>query len=391
MKNYLIIDFGASLLHTHHSRVIRGFTELIERAGDDLKVFLPIGSEITNAGRHARHRRILIPSYHPVEFRVKQPSSWIPGLTRVLYSKSENTKIHNIVSHILSRSIVGLAFFTVTKEIRNHPESIVIFPTTCPISMRLGKKIKEKFPRVKLVFRLTNTAERRGYFTKYFDLTLEASQLIRLSSADIRFGYEMKEYAATLAISQSNLYFSPTPPCLEIRERSTNQTDKSFGFLGMAQRHKGVVWLVEIISKTLVNTKNTQLSWIIQTDNPPPAELSVFSMNPNVKLLIGRQSESEISEAFSQLDLICLPYNVESYKLGASALAYRAADNLITVATFRGSAFAHEIEKFGIGLVVDDLEGMISQMSEFKPESTKAQILEYNRVRLQSNLQLITW
>lgn len=391
MKNYLLIDFGASLLHTHHSRVIRGFVELIEQAGNDLTVYLPMGSEIANVGNHSRHRRILIPSYHPVEFRFKQVSSWIPGLSRIFYSQTENTKLHNIASRILSHTIVMSTVFTITKELRDRSDSVLIFPTACPISMRLGKRIKKKFPKVKLVYRVTNTAERRGYFTRYFDVTFEASQLIRLFSSDIRFGYEMEEYGSTLAISKSNLYFSPTPPCLELREKSTDQTKKTFGFLGMAQRHKGITWLVEIISKTLVNSKATTVSWIIQTDNPPPSELLEFSTNPLVKLLVGRQSEFEISKAFTQINLICLPYNVESYKLGASALAYRAADNLTAVATFRGSAFANEIERFGIGLVVDDLEGLIRGMSEFDTEKSKTKIIEYNRVRVQSNLNLITW
>jgi hypothetical protein len=391
MKNYLLIDFGASLLHTHHSRVIRGFTEMIEQAGDDLTVYLPMGSEIANVGKHSSHRRILIPSYHPVGFQFKQVSSWIPGLSRILYSKTENTKLHNIASRILSRTIVTFTVFTITKKLRDRSDSIVIFPTACPISMRLGKRIKRKFPLVKLVYRLTNTAERRGYFTRNFDIAFEASQLIRISSSDIRFGYEMEEYGSTLAISKSNLYFSPTPPCLEIREGSTDQTKKSFGFLGMAQRHKGIAWLVEIISRTLVNSKTATVSWIIQTDNPPPSELLEFSTNPLVKLLAGRQSELEISDAFTQISLICLPYNVDSYKLGASALAYRAADNLTAVATFRGSAFANEIERFGIGLVVDDLEGLIRGMAEFDTESSKTKIAEYNRIRHQSNLHLITW
>jgi hypothetical protein len=307
MKNYLLIDYGASLLHTHHSRVIRGFVELIEQAGNDLTVYLPMGSEIANVGNHSRHRRILIPSYHPVEYRFKQVSSWIPGLSRILYSKTEDTKLHNIASRVLSQAIVMFTIFTITKEIRDRSDSILIFPTACPISMRLGRRIKKKFPQVKLVYRLTNTAEKRGYFSRYFDVTSEASQLIRLFSSDIRFGYEMEEYGSTLAISKSNLYFSPTPPCLELKEKSTNQTTKSFGFLGMAQRHKGITWLVEIISKTLVNSKAASVSWIIQTDNPPPLELLEFSTNPLVKLLVGRQSELEISKAVTQINLICLP------------------------------------------------------------------------------------
>jgi len=391
VKNYLLIDFGASLTHTHHSRVIRGFTELIEQTGGQLVVYLPMGSEIVTVGKHAARRRILVPSYHPIGFRFRQVTTWIPGLSRVLYSQTENTKLQSFASRILSRLIVEFAFLGIMKDLRNFPDSILIFPTACPVSVLLGKRIKKKFSQVKLVYRLTNTAERRGFFARCIDSTFELSQLIQSSPTDIRVGYEMNEYADSLAISKSNLYFSPTPPCVENRDYLTEQTKKTFGFLGMAQRHKGINWLVEIITKTLVNTETDQLSWIIQTEDPPPRELLEFTTSPQVRLLPGRLTESEISEAFTEIDLICLPYNVESYKLNASALAYRAADNLTAVATFKGSAFANEIEKFGIGLVVDDLEDLIAKIYGFDTEGSKAQIVTYNQVRLQSNLKLITW
>ena len=391
MRNFLLIDFGASLMHTHHSRVIRGFMELIEKEGHQVSVYLPLGSEIAIVGKRATHRRILIPSYHPVGFRLKHPTSWIPGFTRILYSQTENSNRQSFVSGVLSHLIVEFAMLGVKRHFRKFPDLIVIFPTACPISVQLGERIKENFSQAKLVYRLTNTAENRGYFTRYFDSTLSLSKLIESFPTDIRIGYEMKEYANSLKLSKSNLYFSPTPPCSEIGEKSNNRGKRTFGFLGMAQRHKGTNWLVKIISKTLADTESESLSWIIQTEDPPPSELLELSTRLQVKLLPGRLSESEMSLAFNNIDLVCLPYNVESYKLNASALAYRAADNLTAVATFKGSAFANEVEKFGIGLVADDLEDLISEMIKFDAKSCRARIAEYNKVRITSNRNLLTW
>lgn len=391
MKNFLLIDFGASLMHTHHSRVIRGFIELIERDGYQVNVYLPLGSEITILGKRPVLRKILVPSYHPVRFRMKHLSSWIPGLARLLYSRTENSKWQCFVSDILSRLIVKMAFLGVKRNLRRGPDSIIIFPTACPISVQLGNKIKKKFSRTKLVYRLTNTAENRGYFTKYFDSTFEISQQIQSFPSDIRIGYEMNEYANSLKFSKSDLYHSPTPPCLEIREKSVDCAKKTFGFLGMAQRHKGAKWLVEIITRTLANSEAKSLSWIIQTEEPPPDYLLELSNRLNVKLLPGRLNESEMSQAFINVDLVCLPYSVDSYKMNASALAYRAADNLTAVATFKGSAFANEIEKFGIGLVANDLDSLISEMTKFDVQSCRASILEYNKIRINCNRNLINW
>ena len=391
MKNFLLIDFGASLMHTHHSRVIRGFVELIEKDGYQVTVYLPLGSEIAISGKNPVQRKILVPSYHPVGFRMKHQSSWIPGFMRILYSRTENSKWQSFVSFILSRMIVEFAMLGVKGNLRKFPDSIVIFPTACPISVQLGKRIKLKFSQVKLVYRLTNTAENRGYFTRCIDATFGISQQIQSFPTDIRIGFEMNEYASSLTISKSNLYYSPTPPCLEIKEESVDWTKRTFGFLGMAQRHKGTNWLVEIITRTLANAEARSLSWIIQTEQPPPRDLLELSTKLQVKLLPGRLSESEMSQAFTNIDLVCLPYNVKSYKLNASALAYRAADNLTAVATFKGSAFANEVEKFGIGLVVDDLKTLINEMIKFDVESYRNRIVEYNKIRIQSNRDLITW
>jgi len=98
-----------------------------------------------------------------------------------------------------------------------------------------------------------------------------------------------------------------------------------------------------------------------------------------------------MSWAFTNIDLVCLPYNIESYTLNASALAYRAADNLTAVATFKGSAFANEVENFGIGLVANDMETLINDISNFDTESSRDRIIEYNEIRTQSNRNLITW
>ncbi len=391
MKNFLLVDFGASLMHTHHSRVIRGFIELIERDGDQVTVYLPLGSEIVFLGKNPVCRKILVPSYHPIGFRLRHQTSWIPGITRILYSRTENSKWQGFIGGILSRLIVDFALLGVKRNLQKFPDSIVIFPTACPISVQLGERIKNKFPRTKLVYRLTNTAENRGYFTRCFDSTFKISQQIRSFPTDIRIGYEMNEYAESLTLLKSNLYYSPTPPCLEIRKDSVDWAKRTFGFLGMAQRHKGTNWLIEIITRTLANAESNSLSWIIQTEEPPPGELLELSDRLQVKLLPGRLSESEMSQAFSNIDLVCLPYNVSSYKQNASALAYRAADNLTAVATFKGSAFSNEVEKYGIGLVVDDLETLISEMMKFNSESFRTRIVEYNKVRIQSNRNLITW
>lgn len=394
MAKVIIIDFGASLMHTHHSRVIRGFAEMLDNMHEDFSLLLPLGSEIdikfsnNSLGKLSRQ---LIPSYHPVSFQINKLSSYIPALFNKIYRHS-NEKIFQLnISRLLSRLISLHTYYILRRQTGNFNEALtIVFPTTCPIAFKLGLLLEKKGKRCKIVYRLTNTAEIRGFHTVSMPRDNAIKSLLEAENLDLRFGFEMKEYRQTLSIPENLCFPSPTPCCKE-NPRSIVKALPTLGFLGMAQRHKGVNWLSKLITEVEELNTNSGISWLIQTEPSVPKELLLLAAKYDINFLPGKLTEAEMTNAFQNVDLICLPYNVESYLENASALAYRAADNLVAVATLSGSAFAREIAEYQIGTSSNNIKNLAANVVEMLSQMTsyREKILSYNEYRNQCTMNIL--
>lgn len=389
MSNFIIVDFGASLMHTHHSRVIEGFSQLLSEKEKKFEVLLPLASEISVSCSNLV-RKNLFPSYHPAGFSFSKIATYVPALLGKLFHTVSETFLHKYVSRIVI-SLTVRKFYKYLKASKFQEKSTtIIFPTACPVTFEVGKYLSKKNFQSTLIYRLTNTAERRGFHVVNFDLERDIKELLSSSCLTVKFGYEMVEYAEDLNVDSNFLSYSPTPPCMECREQQSDRDDLTIAFLGMAQKHKGTKWLAELVEQSFKMSKVSKLRWIIQTEAVVPPELIILSNKYDLVLLPGRLSENEMSDALAKADIICLPYNKDSYLRNASALAYRAADNFTAVATFRGTAFANEIEKFGIGIVADTTFDLVSRMTtKFETRTWTENIIAYNLLRKNANLKLL--
>ena len=389
MTNFIVVDFGASLMHTHHSRVIEGFSQLLLEKEKNFEILLPLASEI-NISCSNLVRKNLLPSYHPAGFSFSRIETYVPALLGKLFSLVTDTSLHKFVSRILI-SLTVRKFYKYLRSSKFREELItIIFPTACPITFEVGKYLNKKNFKATLIYRLTNTAERRGFHLVNFDLRRDIQELQNSNCITAKFAYEMVEYVEDLPVDSNLLSYSPTPPC---KERLTQQSDSDvliIAFLGMAQKHKGIKWLAELVEQSFKMRKISKLRWIIQTETTVPPELIFLSNKYDLLLLPGRLNENEMSDALAKAHLICLPYNKDSYLKNASALAYRAADNFTAVATFRGTAFANEIEKYGIGIVADTTFDLVARMTaQFEARAWSEKIIAYNLIRKNANLKLL--
>lgn len=391
MNRYIILDFGASLLHTHHSRVIKGFAELLSENGENVEIWLPVGSEIHVDRFETMTRKFLLPSYHPVRFEIGTLTSYLPAIIGKLFNLTEKTKLQKYISMLLKR-VTYIHTLRMISKLRDTENLILIFPTACPVALGFGDYLQNKSLRIKTIYRLTNTAEKRGYHTVNFDLFSTLESLANSSFLEVRFGFEMLEYSKDFLSLERYSYYSPTPPCQEIVSRNNYKEKNTISFLGMAQRHKGTKWLENLVERSFSSVKNSRICWLIQTEEQVPIALYRLSLKFDIELLPGKLSEENLSNAFRKTDLICLPYDVEIYAKNASALAYRAADNLVPVVTFNGSAFANEIARYGIGLIADSTESFVSSLLEFEYNSDWINKINlYNSERKLANMKLLNF
>jgi hypothetical protein len=67
-RRFLLVDFGASLNHTHHKKSIYAFADLLEKQGFVYEIWVPFGSEINR--KNYNMKKILLPGTHPSAFNI---------------------------------------------------------------------------------------------------------------------------------------------------------------------------------------------------------------------------------------------------------------------------------------------------------------------------------
>jgi hypothetical protein len=390
---FYIIDYNASLVHTHHSGLIKSFANLLDNQNEEYEILLPIGSRLDFSEIAGKVNYCLIPGGQTVEFEFKKLSTWLNSLVGKFYN-SVPVQVRffsfawNKFLLILQSMVLAHSLRVISKRIQvsNNDDVKFLFPTACPISFALARKLEQKKFNYTCYFRLTNTAENRGIFQIINDKYRFFTETGFYQFIKCKFGFEMEDYAHTFAL-KTEFNHSPFPP------RNHSQIQKSAQnvacFLGMAQKHKGQDDLFDIVVQTL-KLSDSRIFWVVQVnENTQDIFHSIKINESSLKIEIGFMSDEKMFGYLSQSSLACLPYQIDYYKYNSSAFAYLCADYSVAVATYHGSAFAKEIDKFGIGVIAktsNELSHKINDFFALENDSFINNINKYNLYRKKSNL-----
>jgi hypothetical protein len=389
-KQNLIIDFGASFEHTHHSRVIQGFIELSQDASNDIKIFLPFASEIKLPPGNFIVFKKLIPSYHPVSFKFTLKSTWIPSSIGFLFKISHRFKLQRIISKLIKWITILHTFFLIKKIIKVNYETSIIFPTACPMAFFLGKFLERCHLKIILIYRLTNTAENRTFYSNNYNLNNYLEYLSKTKHVRVKFSYEMIEYRKLLN-KKIKFFHSPTPSIIKFKDGEKPVEIIKIGILGISQKNKGDINNLINIIYDMHKWEKNNIQWVIQCNSEFFNRFSKITLNSQIQLIEGKISESRMQQELDFLDLMYLPYDAAAYTTNASAMVYRAADNQIPVITFKHSAFAREIDEHKIGFAIDDQENLFPCISFYINHRRffNENITKYNNFRNHLNRELI--
>ena len=387
MRNntFLIIDFGASLSHTHHHKSIKSFVNLLCSKGYKIIVALPKGSEIDKSFEGAECHKILFSYSHTINFSIKNPFTYINSfLNRLNIVMVKNNFVQNSIRKLIVDFIVNSSIKQI-KRISNNQIKI-LFPTIDPLAIALSLKFESLKIPIDIYGRFTNTAETRGEFSEITNVRSFLNMSKNFNYVDFHSGFETDAYAAFL--DQEIYQLSPFP---DSKVFSTNKFKDELvvGFLGVAKEIKGINSAPHIISQ--VNSHTSALTWLVQYGNSEDPLLDKIR-NHNVKFYFGRLSVQKLEELISYSSILCLPYDIEKYRFNASAMAYEAADFLKPVITLSGTAFASEVEKFGIGIVCRDIDDLIQRLRQITLQEVgklRKNIPGYNDFRKNSNLKFL--
>jgi hypothetical protein len=383
---FIIVDFGASQNHTHHKESIFSFARLIGSKNYDFEVWIPKGSEIQDVNLPIKYK--ILPGFNPIGFNVRKISTWVAAIHGKLHNYS-NLKNLKFVLHILAIfNSFHFILLILHKKLSNKNIKL-LFPTFCPFSIHLLSILELLGISTDTYCRLTNTSERRGKLSIMFSLIdfIEASK--KFNHVKVRFGIETDAYMDTIRKDKTDSrYFTSKFPSAPRKYHSKEHESKiTISFLGYPTRHKGQQHILPIIEK--VSLQNPNVKWQLQTrDNDSIlGELSKLK-NLDVNILPGKISEQMMISALKSSTVICLPYDVDAFKLNSSAMMYQASDYLLPIFTFSGSAFATDVERFKCGRVAQDEEHLIEILADLNHIQISNWVngcINYNSFRNESN------
>jgi glycosyltransferase involved in cell wall biosynthesis len=353
---FVILDFSASKVFTHHWKSIETFCNLLEGESKEFKVFVPKYAEKSLfANRLNVERKLISTDFGPTfsempllkianEFIKKYLSKFPAGM---------KLKVRQLLLSIYTREI--------KREIVNlsatHEKVVVLVPSTEPLSIFLFLDLRIKnILNLEWRFRLIGSQERgllgRGNETQLLQ------DAINRNSQGVQVGYETFPYQEFLhqkGFNNKTLHWSPFPS-QEMKISHQPREMLRLGFLGSAKERKGfesIPLIVDAITKHY-----SQIEFLVQEAAYPwkgyAEPHQYLTKNNHVKLLPGELSDEELTNYISSCDLIVLPYDSDSYALAASAILYHAADLHVPVMCPEGVGFAEEIKKYNVGFVYKD-------------------------------------
>jgi hypothetical protein len=378
----LIVDFGASLNHTHHKESIFAFASLLREQSVEYEIWVPMGSEISNPT--SLIKRILLPGTHPIGFNLVRPSTWISAFHGKLNNFANKRNIKYLHKFLILTTIVYFYFLLRTKT-NNKPISI-LFTTACPFSFRLIYLLEKKKINAKIYCRLTNTAEQRGAISKiinYQDLIDQSNEFIYVK---LKFGIETEAFLENQLANDTRAFISKFPSKLKVTNKQIVKSKLVISFLGYPTKHKGQNHIVPIIQR--VSMYRNDIEWQVQLYQNDPIELELNKITAKITILAGKIAPDIMDKALLRSTLICLPYDVMAFKYNSSAMMYQSSDYLVPIITFTGSAFSSDIRDFRCGISASNEDEVINKLKCIDFEEINDYIdgcRNYNEFRNKSN------
>jgi hypothetical protein len=357
-KNFIIIDFTASKKYFHQYPLIIGLSNILLRNGYSSQILLPTNADkgeiehankninyILDSGDSSRNYKPLRHLIHKLIFlssNFNLPLDNIRKILRKNYIKSSLRYLNNV-----------------NKDKINH----IIFPTLDPLALELAVAISKRSQMTNFFFSFRIVGrESRGILASNSELK-KLLELIDLFPNKIKIGIETdgyKSYLQNHGFSTGSLSWAPWPSLKSYEEDSTNTKNFTIGFLGCAKKRKGFDNIPKIIE--VLKISGLIFDVLVQEANFPWLEYEssknamISLMGDNLEMLSSSLDLIDLQKFIGRCDLLILPYDSNSYAIGASGLMYHACDSSIPIIVAKGVGFESEMLAYEVGLTYNDVE-----------------------------------
>ncbi len=387
VKTFLIIDLGASLIHTHHKQSIYAFADLLQNNKVSFEAWVPFGSRIESCGFPIKKN--LVPGTHGTSFKFFDLRSWINATFTKFLSYAVYFKIDFFIRLLVFISAKYLCFL-ITRNTQNRKTGI-IFTTVCPFAIKTVYLLEKNHIEAPIFFRLTNTSETRGRLSEMYNFRKLIRDSKKFKNVTMRFGVETENYLEELAVANDLRFFiSPIPYVKQSFSDITNCKNITISFLGHPTRNKGREHIIPIIKE--VSKYKPRFKWQVHLYDEDPFENDLHKLNLEMLIVKGKIDSEVMESLLKQTSVLCLPYNIEAFRVHASAMLYQSMDYLKPVAGFDGTSFSKDILKFNLGAVAKNSNELCDQLINIDIEKVNSWVegcKTYNMYRNESNKKFL--
>lgn len=353
---YLIVDFSAGNIVTHHLNYVVTYAKFLENSGHKVKIVLPKYTPIDKSLNNFKVFRVL----QSREYRLEQSRISMLGMYDFFIRSSGI--LGKIIEYIIGRITVKIYLLLAINELikivqLEKSECTVIFPSADLMAIRLMDMSLKRRINIKAFFVRINAVD-KNLISKNLNLDgLVLLDRLLVNNKQIYVGCETKSLIRLLR-KRGEIYdpvcWIPLPSVSRI---GISENRDIIGFLGGAKKRKGFDEIPQWIAK-IKNVHPASL-FIIQT-SPfpwPGYEKTIKALNRinNIELIPPIINNEELFKQISRCSYIITPYDRESYTLVGSSIFYYASDFLIPTISYYNLGFSDDIFEHECGVLVENI------------------------------------
>jgi len=405
LRKVLIVDLSCVAGYGHHGDLIDLVAAHVADASTEVIASIPTLSTAVLRGPLAR---VLKEGPSPYEVRPGEYGMPVPqAYARLVEAVSLVVPFHKARARVQRAASLPVWLIHQRRIVRDYlvglfarlgmgRQDTVVLPSadllTTLALLDIAMEMRAQAPRIAL--RFINVFENQAGGALKPILWRHLLKALELSTS-LRIGVETRAYLSTLPsalLPYASLVVYPPSAFADLH--ATKQPDdvskNMVGILGSARPDKGFEDVPRVVE--LARREGLGLRFLVQKSARPWGASYLKTVDqlermPEVVLLDGALSRSEILEAVGRCSALLMPYDPSVYALRGSAMVMEAADHGLLSIARAGSAFAHDVVADGVGFAYGSeselIDALKATMSCSQQRAARSRIAAFNTRRLE--------
>lgn len=391
---FVLFDFSCGRFYTHHSGYLRDYSDFLVARNKQPIIWVNTSADRSTLELFDGNVKAILRSNSYSHDRRDNLNKFTIDF---LVNKSAKLKIAGIIRFLFLPYYLRSAVREFKTLVKLQLPIKLVIPTLDGLALRFIKKILSSYSgEVSLIAIRLTAAERRGIFG--YDNAPEILRQLTLAHPDkIRIGFEVKALEAILIdheISRKNIFWAPIPFISRknriISTQFASTQPIKLGFLGSARPNKGFDSIPDLLNELESNEINFNAFIQLPNFEWDGYENTLNRLNEqhskSIKFIPSGIDKSLLNQIIGMMDLIILPYKLDTYKISGSGILFIACDYGVPLAATKNLAFTWDIEQFETGFSFANLSEFSSKIKLFNSSRYRSNISIYNEARVQSNL-----